>query len=636
MTRIRVGLFLAIGMTLFPLGLALGGDGNRVSNDDAMVQTYRKAVEVDPSDVLAQFNLGLALYKMERFDEAKDVLIHALDINKKDEHAHAQVDGPANQILGIVYFNHLKDNRKAIACFERSLKLQGKDADTSYALGVAYFRLKEYEHALRNLEQAVESGRVPDADWHYQKALALTELGREAEALISYQEALKRKPDFSAVLENLALIYHRQNKDDETIAVLSRLIKIEPMNFNANYMLGIHYYRKKMYTEMVAAYNRAVAVKPDLADAHYNLGMAYYYQTRYELAVEELKKTVELNPKDVDAYNLLGQAQTAAVESYLHQGGTYLAQENYSDASAVLQKVFAVDPGNIKAKELLEEAERRVREEYAAHMRLGDKFANENKLEDAYNEYELATRLKPTSPEALEGRRKASQQMGQLLNQRMQKAKLAEQQRDFREAYAQYESALELRPDYALAKKALVDLKTFLKSESQRQFKLAEQYVGNEQLNEAALEYKRILKNVEVTKDEVEQERALAGLTRVNATRAELIAQYLAQGKKLIGGNEAKAKELFNRVLKLDPQHKLANEYIVKLTGAQSQAKVTDEQIKTTYYRGVDFYVNGKIEEAIQEWEKVVALDPENQDAKINITRAKAKLAAIRKLTQGN
>jgi superkiller protein 3 len=402
-------------------------------------------------------------------------------------------------------------------------------------------------------------------------------------------------------------------------------------------MLGLHYYRKKMYAEMVAAYNRAVAVKPDLADAHYNLGMAYYYSTRYEMAVDELKKAVSLNPQDAEAYNLLGQAQSAAVENYLHQGGTYLAQENYAEAIAALQKVFGVDPNNTKAKELMDEAQRRVREEFAAHIRLGDKFYHENHLEEAYNEYELATRLNPSAPEAQEGKRKAGVQIDQILAQRLQRARAAEQQRDYREAYTQYNSALELKSDYQPAVKALSALRAQLKAEAAKQFKLAEAWVDKEQLNEAAAAYKRILKNVEVTNDDNEQERALAGLTKVNALRADLVAQYLSQGKKTYGaGNEAKAKELFNRVLKLEPQNKTANEFILKLTGSQSQAKVADEQIKTTYYRGVDFYVNGKIEEAIQEWEKVVALDPENQDARINIARARAKLDAIRKLTEGN
>ncbi|NTV53104.1 MAG: tetratricopeptide repeat protein [Candidatus Firestonebacteria bacterium] len=628
---------ISVVLAVWLLGFPLAGNTAPDTADDVMVQTYRQALAVNSQDVLAQFNLGLAFYKLERYAEAREALDRCLGLNRGDARAHAQVDGPTNQILGIIYFNQVKNDRKAVEYFRKSLKSLPDDADTHYALGLAYLRLKEYPESLAAFDRALACGRRPDADVAYQRGTALAALGKEVEAQAAYLEALKLKPAFPEVLENLALIYHHQEKDDEVIEVLTRLIKLEPGNFNANYLLGLHYYQKKMYAEMVAAYNRAVAVKPDVAEAHYNLGMAYFYSGRYELAVAELKKTVALNPKDAEAYNLLGQAQSAALENFLHQGGTFLAQENYPEALAALRNVLAVDPGNAKAKELMAEAERRIREEFAAHLRRGDKFMQDNRLEAAYGEYDLALRLNPASPEAQEGKHKAGVRIDQILAQRLQQGGAAEQQRDYREAYGQYTAALELKGDYAPAVKALAALRTLLRNESVKQFKLAETATGQEQLNEAAAAYKRILKYCEVTRETQEQERALAGLTKVNALRADLVAQYLSQGKKTYGaGNEAKAKEFFNRVLRLEPQNKTANEFVLKLTGSQSQAKLVDEQIRTLYYSGVDCYVKGKIEEAIQAWEKVAVLDPENQDARINISRAKAKLDAIRKLTDGN
>lgn len=613
-------------------GAALAAD----VQDDVMVDTYRKAIAIDSNDVIAHFNLGLALYKLDRYAEAKDVLNKCLNLNPNNAKAHRQVDGPANQILGIIYYNADRDDRRAVEAFQRSLKFLPDDQDTHYALGLAYLRLKDFASALAALDRAKAGGRSGDADLEFQRGVALSELKRDTEAALSYEEALKVKPDMLPALENLALLYHRQDKGDEAVAVLQRLIKLDAMNFNANYLLGLHYYRKKMYPEMVAAYTKVVAVKPDLADAHYNLGMAYYFQTRYDLAVDELKKAVALNRQDAEAYTLLGQAQTAAIESHLHQGSTYLAQERYHSAVAELEKVFAIDRNNVRAKALMEDARRLLREAFASHIRLADKFYREKKLADAYNEYDQAAALNPDSAEAQEGRRKTSAQLGQLLAQRMQRAKEAEQARDYGEACSQYASALSLKPDYAPAKTAFSALRRQLARELKRIMTVAAAAAGADRVQEAIAAYQKALRLLELVKDAAGQEKALAGLTQMNARRAELIRQYLAQGKKQLGsGANAQAKEAFLAVLKLDPQNKAANEYIVKLTGAQAQVKVTDEEIKTTYYRGVDFYVNGKIEEAIREWEKVIKLDPENQDARINISRAKQKLAAIRKLTEG-
>ncbi len=226
-------------------------------------------------------------------------------------------------------FNLKNFARRAIEEFRRSLQVLPKDADTYYALGLAYLRSNDPGQALNAFDRALELGRGTDPEAVFQRGLALEAMQQPDRAAEAYRQALTFAPDLVPALETLALLLHRQDQGDEAIEVLQRLLKLDPDNFNANYLLGLRYFQKQMYPEMVAAYTRAVAIKPDLADAHYNLGMAYYFQTRYAQAVDELKQAVALAPQDAEAYTLLGQAQTAAIESYLHAGGTFLAQEKY-------------------------------------------------------------------------------------------------------------------------------------------------------------------------------------------------------------------------------------------------------------------------------------------------------------------
>lgn len=606
-------------------------------DDDVMVRTYRRAVELDPNGVVAHFNLGLALYKTERYSEAKAALERCLALDRRDVEAHQQVDGPAHQILGIISYNVLRDDRQAIEQFRSSLQLLPNDAATYYALGLACLRSGDPGQALNAFDRVLALGRGTDPDVIYQRGLALEALQRYDRAGDAYRQALELKPDLVPALESLALLYHRQDKGDETIEVLQRLLKLDPNNFNANYLLGLRYFQKKMYPEMVAAYSRAVAIKPDLAEAHYNLGMAYYYQTRYAQAIAELKQAVALAPQDAEAYTLLGQAQAAAIESYLHAGGTFLAQEKYREASAELQKVFAIDPNHVRARALDEDARRLLREAFAEHMRLADTFLAGNRLVDAYNEYERAAALDPGSSEAQEGRRRTGIQLDKLLSQRLQRARESVRARDYDEAFEQYASALALKPDYAPVQQAADALRRQLRAELKLVLAQAEAQAAKDQVNEAAAGYRKGLRILEVLPDDGLHLQAMDGLARVNARKDELIRQLLAQGRKAMAeGADAQAKAAFGKVLQYDPQNVRANESILKLTGTQAQAKVTDEEIKATYYRGVDAYVNGKIEDAIHEWEKVLSLDPENHDARINITRARAKLAAIRKLTEGN
>jgi|GEM_PF-1162965 len=607
------------------------------TKEDSIIQTYQKAIQVDPNDVIAHFNLGLAYYKLERWNEARQTLEKCVNLNRGDSGAHDQVDGPANQLLGIVYYSHLKDDGRAIDYFQRSLKFMPNDHDTYYALGLAQVRRKDFQSAIQAFNQAIANGRAKDPETHLQLARAQIESKQDPAGIASYQKALALKPNYKTALEDLALVYHRLKDDDHAIQVLERLVRIDPMNFNANYLLGLHYYQKKQYSEMVEAYNRAVTVKPDLADAHYNLGMAYYYMARYDLAVDSLQKAVTLNPKDVDAYNLLGQAQTAAVETHLQQGSTLIAQDQLNEAVVEFQKVLAIDPGNHKARVLLEDCELKVKELYAAHLSLAEKFARENRLDDSYNEFEQALKLVPNSTEAKEGMQKARIQIDKMLGQRIGQGKAAEKLRDYREARRSYDSALSLKPGYPPAKAALAAMENTLNRQIAAAYQTAEKKARAGDLRSASLQFKNVIKLAENLKRPDEwQAKATHGLTRINAQQAESIRTLLEEGKAALQNNDnERAKRTFNRVLEMEPQNKVANDYIMKLTGSQSQAKVTAELIKSTYYQGVDCYVKGKIEEAIQEWEKVIQLDPENQDARINIERAKAKLVAIKKLTQG-
>lgn len=628
-TMFCCAFFLCLGVAGLVLPLS-------AQQDDSIISTYQKALAADPNDVIAQFNLGLAYYNMERIQEAKAALEKCLALNRRDQAAHREVDGPANQLLGILYYSHLKDDRRAINYFRSSLQHLPDDADTHHAMGLTYLRLKEYGNAVQSFKKALENGRAQDPEVFYSMGRAHYEMGQYKETIESYEQSLRLKPDFQPALEALALLYHRQEQNEKAIVMLKRLVRLDPMNFNANYLLGLNYYRQKNYSEMVAAYNRAVAVKPDLADAHYNLGMAYYYQTRYDLAIEALKKAVTLNPKDGEAFNLLGQAQSAAAELHLQNGTLAIAKEQYNEAIAEFQKVLQIDATHHKAKALLEDSERKLKEEYEAHMLLAGKFYRDKRLEDAYNEYELALRLDPGSQEAREGLRVTKVQLGKLLAGKLASGKEAEKMGDYQSARERYEAALQLQSNYAPAREALRALEGKLLAMIKNLHAGAKKMMAQDDLKEAIVKYRR-MKDLAVIIGNAEwEEKALASLTRVNDMKAETIKNYLEKGKQAYKSKaNINATKLFNKVLALDPQNKTANEYIMRLTGTQSAAKVAAEKVKEMYYKGVDLYVKGRIEEAIKAWQEVIELDPDNQDAQINIERAQAKLVAIRKLTEG-
>lgn len=118
------------------------------------------------------------------------------------------------------------------------------------------------------------------------------------------------------------------------------------------------------------------------------------------------------------------------------------------------------------------------------------------------------------------------------------------------------------------------------------------------------------------------------------ADRAEIARRYGA-GMRLYqqGGrdNIRKALALFRWVVNKDPNNAKAAIVVNKIEaqlrvggGEQQERRLTQKQkllVNKYYYRGINYYSNNKFREAIREWRKVLAIDPQNVKARNNIRK---------------
>jgi len=115
-----------------PRSLVKEGNGQYASGHfpDAEA-SYRKALEKAPASLQAQFDLGNALYKQGRFEEAAKAF-EAVAHGAKDKSLQAQ----ALYNLGNAQLK-AKQTKEAMASYIESLKLRPKDEDTKYNLSYA-------------------------------------------------------------------------------------------------------------------------------------------------------------------------------------------------------------------------------------------------------------------------------------------------------------------------------------------------------------------------------------------------------------------------------------------------------------------------------------------------------------------
>ncbi|MBN2406174.1 MAG: PorV/PorQ family protein [Elusimicrobia bacterium] len=105
---------------------------------------------------------------------------------------------------------------------------------------------------------------------------------------------------------------------------------------------------------------------------------------------------------------------------------------------------------------------------------------------------------------------------------------------------------------------------------------------------------------------------------------ARQVETHMSRGKKDFSrGNIIKAQREFETVLSIDPENQMANEYIKKI-------KTRFEEVVTSIYnQGMEHFTNGEYEDALEQMNKVLSLDPGNTQAQDTLLLIKSKMQKI-------
>ena len=191
-----------------------------------------------------------------------------------------------------------------------------------FNLGLAYGNAGQYEEAIASYKEALRI-KPDDADAHYNLGVTYGESGQYEEAIASYKEALRIKPDDADAHYNLGYVYRELGQYEEAIASFKKSIRIKPDDADAHYNLGYAYRKLGQYEEAIASFKKSIRIKPDDANAHFNLGLAYDESGQYEEAIASYKEVLRIKPDDADAHFFL-------VLAYVNAGQYEEAIASYS------------------------------------------------------------------------------------------------------------------------------------------------------------------------------------------------------------------------------------------------------------------------------------------------------------------
>lgn len=221
------------------------------------IEYYRKTIETNPTIDEAITEL-MELYE-EQFDYDNALKICEL-LDNEDI-----LDGKENmyRYQGVIYYNK-QEFDKALDCFKKALALYPEDKDgwITESIGETCWQKKEYDEAARWFKIALEKN-PQSANAHYGMGLCYQDTDDYYRAMHHYTEALKIKPDFTNVYNNIAaLTINHEGQLKKGIELLEKAIEsTEDKNSIGNIYMNLARVYNKICEYDKANYYKAKFIK---------------------------------------------------------------------------------------------------------------------------------------------------------------------------------------------------------------------------------------------------------------------------------------------------------------------------------------------------------------------------------------
>ncbi len=234
--------------------------------------------------------------------------------------------------------------------------------------------------------------------------VAISAQGRESEALVWFERALRARPGFASALHNRARALTTLGRLAEARTDLEAALALQPDMVPALTLLGGVLSSQGDPAGAERSYRRAIELRPGAPEPHYNFGVFLQGAGRFEEAIAAYARALEIKPAFVAALNNRGNALRAMGRTDEAFGQYALAvrhdprfAEAHSNWGAALRESGRIE----EAIPLLERALALKPDSAGALNNLGIAHFARHRYDDAIECYRRALALQPGSPEAL-------------------------------------------------------------------------------------------------------------------------------------------------------------------------------------------------------------------------------------------
>ncbi|HKE08673.1 MAG TPA: tetratricopeptide repeat protein [Candidatus Acidoferrum sp.] len=322
------------------------GDAYTQTHEFAKAEAaYRKAADLDPSELSHWRGLGQALLSEEKYPEAltiyqklADMLpddadtylriaqiyreLHQLDkaeenLVKARQFAPGSLEVMYNEAMIYESQGRFEDAIRVLSDAVTGVKAQSKVLPSRrrslailyQQLGMLYRDTQNYQAAIYTFQELGHLGEEEDR----RARLLVMDTYRQArdlaKALQTGREALAKYPDDPSIRSSLAMLMGEAQQPDDAIKLLQANLKGNASDRETYLSYAQIYERSKRYKEAEESARKAESLATQPAEnelAWLILGAIFERQKQYDKAEEEFKKVIDVNPKNSMVLNYYG------------------------------------------------------------------------------------------------------------------------------------------------------------------------------------------------------------------------------------------------------------------------------------------------------------------------------------------
>jgi tetratricopeptide (TPR) repeat protein len=449
-------------------------------------------------------------------------------------------------------------------------------------------------------------------------------------ALSEYLKALSYQPDDDEM--NYLVSVLKKDVADKSQKIDSLFVTADYYENKGWYIYAYTYLQKILELDLhnSRAKKRLKNLNPELnkyLDKLFRQGVVDYGQNELGRAEKIFQQIAAINKNHPGVATYLARidsiSSTKANEFY-YRGVGYYKQGKLFRASQEFKEALAFSPGHKQAQEYLNTVDR----ELQANRRRIEKLASDAK---DYEGKKLYIKAAASYRKILEidsnhelARRKISYLTSFIktaVEDKFQRARNLYSRADYSGAIAELREILNIDPDHAPSK-------NYLNRATQRLEALAHQHYQRAQNFYQQRDWDKVIQECYLT---LSMNPNHNGADELKKTALQNISldKLLERGVYYFQLKDYQnAKAIFKQLLIKEPGNEAANNYL-----KECESELTS-QIVELLNLGIEFFTDGNYEEAIKEWNKVLKIDPNHKSTLDYIQKAKERLKALSEIQQ--